>query len=220
MPTADNSMTEKTRMVHAPWSVKPSATVSDTIQRIAKTHASWRGAIEQLRFNTHSRVSIAPRQHDCRSSVSLFDPQQVSGMAASARMTLALSVAICFAVFIYSCYLFVPEFLAVNFFIHLSIRAKLATDQARTAASLATAFPAHPTHCHPHRKSARGLALRSSTQSAPFRQGVTIQQRWHWPDSRMRLSLICVSHYRDGRSKRMMLSPAAVVLGTGRKAWP
>jgi hypothetical protein len=140
-------MTEKTRMIQAPWSVKPSATVSETVQRIAKTHASWRGAIEQLRFNIHSRVSIAPRQHDCRSSVSLFrsagDAHWMAGrpVLAGACLRGALSVAIRFAVFIYSCYSFVLEFLCVNFFTHLSIRANVAMDQARTAA-LTTAAPA------------------------------------------------------------------------------
>ncbi|MDR6396010.1 hypothetical protein [Herbaspirillum seropedicae] len=70
-PTAVDSMNEKTRMIQAPCSVKPSATVSETVQRIAKTHASWRGAIEQLRFNIHSRVSIAPRHLNWVERVSL-----------------------------------------------------------------------------------------------------------------------------------------------------
>ncbi|WP_373281450.1 hypothetical protein [Herbaspirillum rubrisubalbicans] len=122
-PTANNSMTEKNRMVQAPWSVKPSATVSETIQRIAKTHASWRGAIEQLRFSIHSRVSIAPRQHDGQSSVSLFRTAGKPHWMAAARccwvagLLLALSVAIRFAVFIYSCYLFLLGFLYVNIFL-------------------------------------------------------------------------------------------------------
>ncbi|MBG7620775.1 hypothetical protein I5R65_15005 [Herbaspirillum sp. AP02] len=53
-------------------------------------------------------------------------------------------MAIRFAVFIYSCYSFVLEFLCVNFFTHLSIRANLAMDQARTAALTTAAFAAAP----------------------------------------------------------------------------
>lgn len=94
----------------------------------------------------------------------------------------------------------------MNFFTHLSIRANVAMDQARTAA-LATVA----------RKAARGVALRR-TQGCQRRRDVTIGQLSCRPEWVAGLSLYEGSGYREGRSKRMMLSPAAVVLGTGRKA--
>jgi len=45
-------------MYQAPRKVKTNATVSETAQRIAKTCPNWCGAIEQLRFNSHSRFTI------------------------------------------------------------------------------------------------------------------------------------------------------------------
>jgi len=46
-------------MYQAPRKVKINATVKETAQRIAKTCPNWCGAIEQLRFNIHSRFTTA-----------------------------------------------------------------------------------------------------------------------------------------------------------------
>jgi len=99
----------------------------------------------------------------------------------------AQSVAIRFAVFIYSCYSFVLEFLCVNFFTHLSIRANVAMDQARTAALTTLAFPAPAADPDSGRKAARGAALRRHEGFSRNRQGVTIQQLSGRPDRAGRL---------------------------------
>ena len=102
----------------------------------------------------------------------------------------ALSVAIRFAVFIYSCYSFVLEFLCVNFFTHLSIRANVAMDQARTAALTTVALAGCPAGRDSGSRSARGAALRRYEGFGRNRQGVTIQQLSGRPDRAGRLSLI------------------------------
>ncbi|WP_433692470.1 hypothetical protein [Herbaspirillum seropedicae] len=86
-------------------------------------------------------------------------------------------MAIRFAVFIYSCYLFLLEFLAVNFFPDLSIRANVDMDQARTAALPIEVWAELPLAVRLSPSAARVAALRGARGGAGGPGSVTMTQR-------------------------------------------